>query len=277
MFLARALPAGAEELLFSDPQQEGIALGNTDSRSDQITDDRLKDYLLKVRNPDTPHPEDILLDAKEQQLLGTVVQRLDRLYRNVGSGHFSTLGFDEALIIARRQPAVGNFTKDEVAFLEMIYSRDAGDYGFMGDKQVTGLLQEIAKEELVKVPQTGNYLLKGESLEKYARIRNNLGEDVILTSGIRGIIKQFHLFLGKTLRHGGNLSLASRSLAPPGYSYHATGDFDIGQKGLGEANFSELFTTTLVYKRLAEQGFVDYRYWRDNMLGVRYEPWHIKL
>ncbi|MCK5517135.1 MAG: D-alanyl-D-alanine carboxypeptidase family protein, partial [Desulfobulbaceae bacterium] len=75
----------------------------------------------------------------------------------------------------------------------------------------------------------------------------------------------------------GNLSLASRSLAPPGYSYHATGDFDVGQKGFGGGNFSEEFTTTPVFKRLARRGLVEYRYKRDNMLGVRYEPWHIKL
>jgi len=277
ILLAPALRIRAEELLSADNPPEDIPSGMNDQQVRPATDDRLKDYLFKVRNPDIPHPDDIFLDDAEQQLLGAVLDKLGRLYQNVGSGNFSTLGFDEALVISRRQPSVGSFTNAELAFFEMIYSRDAGDYGFFGTKQAVALLHVIAAGEIVKIPQSGNYLFKGESLGKYTRIKNNLGDDVILTSGILGIIKQFHLFLGKTQRHGGNLSLASRSLAPPGYSYHATGDFDIGQKGLGEGNFSELFTTTSVYKRLAEQGLVDYRYWRDNMLGVRYEPWHVKL
>ncbi len=277
ILLAPALRIRAEELLTADNSTEDLPATKNDRQVWPATEDRLKDYLFKVRNPDIPHPDDIVLDDAEKQLLRVVLDKLVRLYQNVGSGNFSTLGFDEALVIARRQPSVGSFTNAELAFFEMIYNRDAGDYGFFGTKQAVALLHVIAEGQIVKIPQTGNYLFKGESLEKYTKIKNSLGDDVILTSGIRGIIKQFHLFLGKAQRHGGNLSLASRSLAPPGYSYHATGDFDIGQKGLGEGNFSELFTTTSVYKRLAEQGLVDYRYWRDNMLGVRYEPWHVKL
>ena len=85
------------------------------------------------------------------------------------------------------------------------------------------------------------------------------------------------LFLNKVVRSNGNLSLASRSLAPPGYSYHGIGDFDVGQIGLGSDNFTERFTTTSVYKRLNEQGYVKIRYPLDNLLGVRFEPWHIKV
>ncbi len=276
ILLAPAYSGGAEELAPAD-----ISKVTTSQARDQqvypVPDDQLKDYLNKVRNPDTPHPNDIILDEAEQQLLGTVVDKLARLCLNVGNGNFSILGFDEALVIAGRQANIGGFTNAELAFFEMIYNRDAGDYGFFGTKQAVALLHVIAADQIIKIPQTGNYLFKGESLEKYSRIKKDLGDEVILTSGIRGIIKQFHLFLGKACRHGGNLSLASRSLAPPGYSYHVTGDFDIGQKGLGEGNFSEVFMTTAVYKRLAEQGFVDYRYRQDNPLGVRYEPWHIKL
>ena len=278
ILLAPAYSIGAEELPPTDPFKATTSLApDFPQQVYPVPDDRLKDYLCKIRNPDTLHSDDIILEAAEQQLLGAVVDKLARLCLNVGNGNFSILGFDEALVIAGRQAFVGSFTKAELAFFEMIYNRDAGDYGFFGTKQVVELLHVIAADQIIKIPQTGNYLFKGESLEKYSRIKNDLGDDVILTSGIRGIVKQFHLFLGKAYRHGGNLSLASRSLAPPGYSFHAIGDFDIGQKGLGEGNFSEVFTTTPVYKRLAEQGFVDYRYWRDNPLGVRYEPWHIKL
>jgi hypothetical protein len=277
VFLSPGVVSFAEELPAADPPEEGGLLGNNGEQLQPATDDPLKDYLFKVRNPDIAHADDIVLDEAERQLLAAVLDKLARLCRSVGNGNFTTLGFDEALAVARRQSSIGEFTSAELAFLEMIYHREARDYGFFGDKQVVALTHTISRDELIKVPHSGNYLYKGESLEKYTKIKNTLGDEVILTSGIRGIMKQFYLFLAKAHRHGGNLSLASRSLAPPGYSYHATGDFDIGQNGLGEGNFSEVFTTTPVYKHLAEQGFVDYRYWRDNPLGVRYEPWHIKL
>lgn len=278
LFLARTNSLGAQEIFGADHHSsENGHMGKGVPPGQRMDDADLKDYLLKIRNPDAYHPDDIVLDGGQQQVLGEVMERLERLCLTVGNGNYTTLGFEEALVIARKNSAVGAFARDELVFMEMIYSRDADDYGFYGSRQVVTLLQVIDERETVKIPETGNFLFKGQSLEKYERIKRYLGEDVILTSGIRGIVKQFHLFLGKARRHGGNLSLASRSLAPPGYSYHATGDFDIGQKGLGEANFSELFITTPVFKRLTEEGFVDYRYWRDNRFGVRYEPWHIKL
>jgi hypothetical protein len=73
------------------------------------------------------------------------------------------------------------------------------------------------------------------------------------------------------------LSMASRSLAPPGYSFHGVGDFDVGKKGYGIYNFTEKFTGTNVYHRLADLGYLKFRYGPDNNLGVRFEPWHIKV
>jgi LAS superfamily LD-carboxypeptidase LdcB len=90
-------------------------------------------------------------------------------------------------------------------------------------------------------------------------------------------MKQFVLFLDKACRNEGNLSLASRSLAPPGYSYHCVGDFDVGQVGLGAMNFTARFAFTEVFRQLQDLGYVRLRYGRDNMLGVRYEPWHVKV
>ena len=104
-----------------------------------------------------------------------------------------------------------------------------------------------------------------------------MGRGAILTSGVRSVIKQFLLFLDKAYRCNGNISLASRSLAPPGYSYHGIGDFDVGQVGLGSDNFTERFTTTPIYRRLRDLGYINIRYQRDNLLGVRFEPWHIKV
>ena len=71
--------------------------------------------------------------------------------------------------------------------------------------------------------------------------------------------------------------MASRSLAPPGYSFHGVGDFDVGKKGYGIHNFTERFTQTNVYKNLTDLGYIKFRYERDNNFGVRFEPWHIEV
>lgn len=238
---------------------------------------RIKDYLMKVRNPDATHREDIFLAAPETLLLKDVVERFERLMTTIGHGNFAIVGLDDALNYSKQHSKIGPFTAQELAFLEKIFHRKATEYGFYGKKQVVDITEEVNRDEVEKIPYSGNFLFKGEARVKYEKIKRALGDEVLLTSGIRGLIKQFYLFLHKANRHDGNLSLASRSLAPPGYSYHATGDFDIGQVGLGEDNFSERFTDTQVFKKLAEQGYVEYRYQRDNLLGVRYEPWHVKL
>ena len=263
----RLIPTESK-ILITESNTPAVFSGHNIS-AQKISDDRIKDYLSKIRHPDTPHPEDVYLDQRDKILLNHVVSRLGRLCANIGYGNFGVVGFDQALAFARNYAVVGRFTADEIDFLEMIYSRNAGDYGFFGDKRVVALTQVIDKKEIYKVPYSGNYLFKGASLDKYREIKKDLGEDALLTSGIRGLIKQFYLYLNKVERHGGNLSLASRSLAPPGYSYHATGDFDIGQMGFGKNNFSEKFIGTPVFKKLAAQGYVEYRYRRDNMLGVR--------
>lgn len=242
-----------------------------------VGDSHIKDYLTKIRHPNRPHRDDIVLNAHEIVLLHSVVKRLERVRYIVGYGHFCVIGFDYALRIARDFSKVGAFTREELEFMEKIYYRDASLYGFMGEKQINRIDEKINRKDIYKVPYTGNYLFRGESLRKYDLVRRNVGKELILTSGIRGLVKQFYLFLNKANRFQGNLSLASRSLAPPGYSYHATGDFDVGQKGLGGKNFTVRFTSTPVFKQLTRQGYVKYRYERDNMLGVRYEPWHIKI
>ena len=98
-----------------------------------------------------------------------------------------------------------------------------------------------------------------------------------LTSGVRSVVKQSQLFLTKACETAGNLSQASRSLAPPGYSFHARGDFDIGKAGYGLRNFTSTFAETDVYRKLIELGYVAIRYTETNPFGVRHEPWHIKI
>ena len=104
-----------------------------------------------------------------------------------------------------------------------------------------------------------------------------IGNDVILTSGVRLPIKQMTLFLRKMNKVEMDLRRTSESIAPPAYSYHSIGDFDIGKDGWGAMNFTEQFEQTDIYKKLTEGGYIDIRYTTNNPFGVRFEPWHIKV
>ena len=76
------------------------------------------------------------------------------------------------------------------------------------------------------------------------------------------MVKQMHLFLAKPRQSNGNLSKASSSLAPPGYSFHGIGDFDVGKIGLGlvmSPGISRLFRalqSALVFIRKGKKLFL---------------------
>jgi len=240
-------------------------------------DDELKDYLHKIQNFNNPHEDDVLVDSNLYNTFESTVMRLRRLQQLAGHGNFHILSFTDGLSLARHYSKVGKFTKPELKFMEIIFYEEGQRYGFWGQKPLKAITDRVKKNDVVKIPHSGNFLYKERSIEIYERIKKELGEQVVLTSGIRGVMKQFLLFLNKTYKSNGNLSLASRSLAPPGYSFHGNGDFDVGQAGFGAFNFTERFTETEVFKRLSELGYLKLRYPRDNQLGVRYEPWHIKI
>ena len=243
----------------------------------QTIDAGLKDYLEKIHNFNEPHPDDVIINSSLYSTFESTVLRLRRLQRLVGHGNFNILNFPDGLALARNYSKVGEFTKSELDFLELVFYEDGQRYGFMGQKPLKEITDQVKKKDVIKIPRSGNYLYKERSIEIYGNIKKELGDKVILTSGIRSVMKQFLLFLNKTYESKGNLSLASRSLAPPGYSFHGNGDFDVGQAGYGKLNFTGTFTETEVYKRLSELGYLKLRYPEDNTLGVRYEPWHIKI
>jgi hypothetical protein len=240
-------------------------------------DAHVKDYLFKMHAYDEHHAEDIFLDNRERRLLKQTLQRLRRLQEVVGHGNFYLLNFDDALKNAAHYSSVGAFTKDEIEFLEQVFYRDACCYGFLGHKPLQHITDRVDSTKAVRIPETGTYVYQGLSLETFEKIKKDVGEQLILTSGLRSIPKQFLLFLSKAHQHRGNLSLASRSLAPPGYSYHGIGDFDVGDVNLGSDNFTLRFTETGIYRQLQDLGYVQLRYRQNNDLGVRFEPWHIKV
>lgn len=237
----------------------------------------IKDYLYKMKYFDKGHSNDFYLIDDKLALLKSTVLRLTRIQKTVGHGNFGLLDFDDAIKISKSYAKVGRFTNDELNFIEMVFYKDASIYGFNGLKPLIKLTNKVKKDKVVKIPYTGNYLYQGLPTETYKKLKKDIGDNAILTSGIRSVTKQLYLFLYKAYRNNGNLSIASRSLAPPGYSYHGVGDFDIGQVNFGHANFTKQFTKSNVYQKLCHLDYVKIRYEQNNLLGVRYEPWHIKL
>jgi hypothetical protein len=221
--------------------------------------------------------DDVLISEADASLLLSTFNRLKNLQKTLGYGHFNLVSFDEAISFAKRFSAVGAFTKAELEFVERVFFTNAADYGFYGHKVTNQLTSQFKKSELVKVAGSGHYIFKNESLAYYEKLKNDVGSSIILTSGIRSNVKQLYLFLAKTLRVEGNLSRASRSLAPPGYSYHGIGDFDVGRIGWGGKNFTDDFANTDEYKKMQDLGYIAIRYDHGNKLGVRFEPWHIKV
>ena len=240
-------------------------------------DNDIKDYLIKMKSFNEPHEGDIYISRDEYPVFESTVMRLNRLEEFAGHGNFYILSFDEGIKIADTYSEVGAFPPKELEFLEKLFYAEAVDYGFFGQKTIQKITDQVNKREVTRIAESGNYVFKGEPFHTYEKIKKQVGDNVILTSGIRGVMKQFLLFLNKAYSNNGNLSLASRSLAPPGYSFHGNGDFDVGENDLGSDNFTERFATTEVYHRLSELGYLKLRYPAGNLLGVRFEPWHIKV
>lgn len=235
------------------------------------------DTKTKSLHFDQDFSDDIFCKESDRQLLEQLVEKFRAVQRYVGNGNFNLLGMDEFFLYSRYAPRTEAVTRREKLFLEELFSFDAKTYGFYGEKNFQTMTENIRKNTTVKVPHTGHFLRKGQSLETYNKIRKDVGNTIILTSGVRALAKQFHLFLEKAVISEGNLSKASRSLAPPGYSFHGQNDFDIGKVGFGLNNFNDEFANTREFKILSELGYVDIRYKEKNLLGVRFEPWHIKI
>jgi D-alanyl-D-alanine carboxypeptidase len=234
-------------------------------------------YKKKMDNFEHAHHEDVFLAADKHQLLVNTFKRLDRVQNLVGHGNFNVLSFDEMIGHSKHYESVGRFKPEEIEFLEETFSDNVMRFGFYGERVTDEITAIVAGNERIKVPSTGHYLFKGDSLNLYKKVRRDLGDNVVLTSGIRSVVKQSHLFMAKTIQSRGNLSKASRSLAPPGHSFHGVGDFDVGKVGFGTKNFSAEFAQTDEFKKLVDLGYVAMRYPKENLLGVRFEPWHIKV
>ena len=253
------------------------AFQNRTSTPRLVTKNNLQQYLQKMDRFEQDHLEDVFVGHDKFSLLVSTFKRIDRIQSLVGHGNFNVLSFDEMIECSKQFPRIGLFTSDELEFLEGIFFENARRYVFFGEKVQTEITAVVPRKNRFKVPYTGHFLYKGDSIKLYTKVRDDLGRNIVLSSGIRSIVKQTHLFLARTIQTRGNLSRASRSLAPPGHSFHGVGDFDVGKKGFGRRNFTTAFAHTKEFKRLVELGYVAMRYPQGNLLGVRFEPWHIKV
>lgn len=234
------------------------------------------DYFEKIKNFNKSFHDDLVADAHEFELIKSCQKKTGALMRYVGFGHFNLLNFDDAVRYGRNISSLQAFTKAELDYIEELFSRDASVYGFYGERIFNGLTDKVNSKDMIKIPRSGHYVYKADSHAIYEKITKEM-DSLILTSGVRSVMKQLHLFLSKAVDTKGNLSMASRSIAPVGYSYHGIGDFDVGIKGWGYDNFTDKFATTREYSMLIERGYMRIRYDRKNPYGVRFEPWHVKV
>jgi len=220
---------------------------------------------------------DIFLSYSEHKTLINLDARFKRLSAYIGFANFNLVSFDEALYYARNYPTIGKFKDDELSLIEKFFHEDPNVYGFYGAKTCGNLNNKVSVKDVVKIPYTGHYLFKGKPQEDYNKLIKDVGASLILTSGVRNIVKQVSLYAGKLKRNGGNITNASRDIAPPSYSYHTISDFDVGLRGWGYENFTEKFATTREFEVMTKLSYIKMRYQKNNSDGVRFEPWHVEV
>lgn len=221
--------------------------------------------------------DDIILSKEEFITLAGVKHRLTRLKRFVGFANFNIISFQDSLFYARNYSAIGIFTKKELTLIDKLFYETPSKYGFYGDKTSLNINNKISKKIVKKIPYTGHYLFKGKPLDDYKRLKQDIGKSIVLTSGVRNVVKQLSLYCNKIYSLRGNVTQASNHIAPPAYSYHTISDFDVGRRGWGHKNFTADFANTTEFSQMTQLKYIDMRYTKNNKDGVRFEPWHVKV
>ncbi|MDA3908347.1 MAG: M15 family metallopeptidase [Sulfurimonas sp.] len=221
--------------------------------------------------------KDIYLSYQEYTTLSSLNSRFKRLRRYIGYANFNIVSFNTALYYARNYSKIGTFTKDELSLVDKLFSENPNRYGFYGAKTCTDINNKISTKDVVKVPYTGHYIFKGKAVEDYAKLKEDIGNTLVLTSGVRNVVKQLSLYCNKLSHNGGNITKASIQIAPPAHSYHTISDFDVGRRGWGYKNFTDAFASTLEFKKMTKLSYISMRYNKNNSDGVRFEPWHVEV
>ena len=204
--------------------------------------------------------------------MGAIARRLEAVQRVIGHGRFNLVSFDDVRAAAPRTPG-GPITAAESAEFEALLDLDARRIGFLGKRVVSDLAYRLPAN-LVEVGRGQHVFPEANAL--FRRARAAVGERLIVTSGARGVPKQMHVFIRSALR-AGLVARRVHSVAPPGYSYHAVGDIDVGDRELGGVNFTEEFALSETYRKLAALPYIRFRYPPGNPFGVQFEPWHLEV
>lgn len=221
--------------------------------------------------------DDIYMPKKEWELLVSVNSRLKRVKQHVGFANFNLLSFADTLFYARNYYRIGAFSKKELDLIYRLFEENQNQYGFYGAKTCNNINNVISRNEVEKIPYTGHFLFKGKAQSDYENLKKDVGNTLILTSGVRNVVKQLSLYVNKIYNTRGNMTKASRSIAPPAYSYHTISDFDVGRKGWGHKNFTADFASTYEFNKMTQLDYIGMRYNMNNSDGVRFEPWHVEV
>ena len=221
--------------------------------------------------------DSVYLNKSDLDILVSIKHRLSRVKKHIGYANFNFISYDDALYFARNYSSIGKFTQTEQALIEKIFYSDPTQFGFYGERTTQNITNKISSKNIVKIKHSGHFVYKGKANEDYNRIIKDVGSNLILTSGVRNVVKQLDLYASKVIKTNGNLTSASRVIAPPGYSYHTVSDFDVGKKGWGFKNFTSAFADTKEFKEIRKLNYVGIRYTKNNKDGVRFEPWHVKV
>lgn len=249
------------------PEQSAVDVGT--EKSDM--------QLKKIQYFDNDFSDDVYINRNKYPTLVSLRDKLKFIQSYVGYANYSVLSFPELIKFSKYNSRIGEFTKPQLDLIDQLFNENATTYGFYGERVNFHLDDKVDDRQIIKISGTGQFVYKGHSQDVLNKMQQDIGPDLILTSGIRNVVKQLYLFVNKAVSVSGNLSRASRSLAPPGHSFHAIGDFDVGMKGLGRMNFTNRFADTSVYERIHNLDYINIRYDEVNQFGVRYEPWHIKV
>jgi len=221
--------------------------------------------------------DDVYLNRDEFETISSLNRRLKRLKSFVGFANFNLITYNQSLYYARNYSKIGSFTQKEIGMMERLFDENPSDYGFYGERTCMNLDNKILNKDVKKIPYTGHYLYKGKAEQDYKKIISDVGDSIILTSGVRNVMKQMSLYVNKIYNCGGNMSRATISIAPPAYSYHTISDFDVGRKGWGYKNFTADFASTDEFEQMTKLDYIGMRYKKNNRDGVRFEPWHVEV
>jgi len=221
--------------------------------------------------------DDVYLSIEDFTTLTMINTKLKKLKRYVGFANFNLLSYEDALFYARNYTKIGSFSKSERDLIEQLFYEDPTKYGFYGSTTCVNINNKVSVNSVIKIPHTGHYLYRYKPLADYESLKQDIGSSLILTSGVRNVVKQLSLYVNKICRLNGNMTKASLSIAPPAYSYHTISDFDVGKIGWGYRNFTSDFATTEEFEKMTYLNYIGMRYKKNNKDGVRYEPWHVEV